>query len=157
MSHVSISRSYAVLVGLEAYVKTRRRGKKLIQKLVHHRDKILSPEEEAKRLEAERDKSESAEKERKFLEQKERDEKEDRADKRLLAKLGSRPWSAGDREDRRENVVSTKREAGVTVQAGLVMRESPPTIKVEKGPDPDIQAPGTGPENAIAPEGTRDL
>ena len=37
------------------------------------------------------------------------------------------------------------------------MRESPPTSKVGKGPDPDIQAPGTGPENAIAPEGTRNL
>jgi hypothetical protein len=49
MSHVSISRSYAMLVGLEAYVRARRRGKKMIQKLVHHRDKILSPEELAER------------------------------------------------------------------------------------------------------------
>lgn len=68
MSHVSISRSYAVLVGLEAYVKTRKRGKKLVQQLIHHRDKILSPEEVARREEEERDKSQSAEKERRFLE-----------------------------------------------------------------------------------------
>lgn len=60
MSHVSISRSYAVLVGLEAYVKTRRRGKNIIKKLIHGRDKLLSPEEVAKREELDRDKSESA-------------------------------------------------------------------------------------------------
>jgi len=60
MSHVSISRSYAVLVGLEAYVKTRRRGKNLVKKLIHSRDKLLSPDEVAKREELERDKTESA-------------------------------------------------------------------------------------------------
>lgn len=60
MSHVSISRSYAVLVGLEAYVKTRRRGKKLVKKLIHGRDKLLSPDEVAKKEEEDRDKSESA-------------------------------------------------------------------------------------------------
>ncbi|KFY82345.1 hypothetical protein V500_10605, partial [Pseudogymnoascus sp. VKM F-4518 (FW-2643)] len=68
MSHVSISRSYAVLVGLEAYVKTRRRGKMVLGKLVHGRDKILSPEEVRRREEEERDKSESAERERRVLE-----------------------------------------------------------------------------------------
>lgn len=67
MSHVSISRSYAVLVGLEAYVKTRRRGKRVLGKLVYGRDKILSPEE-VRRREEERDKSESAERERRVLE-----------------------------------------------------------------------------------------
>ncbi|OAF58271.1 hypothetical protein VC83_06420 [Pseudogymnoascus destructans] len=68
MSHVSISRSYAVLVGLEAYVKTRRRGKRVVGKLLHGRGKILSPDEVRKREEEERDKSESAERERRVLE-----------------------------------------------------------------------------------------
>ncbi|OBT89462.1 hypothetical protein VE02_02046 [Pseudogymnoascus sp. 03VT05] len=68
MSHVSISRSYAVLVGLEAYVKTRRRGKRVVGKLLHGRDKILSPDEVRRREEEERDKSESAERERRVLE-----------------------------------------------------------------------------------------
>jgi hypothetical protein len=31
------------------------------------------------------------------------------------------------------------------------------TKEVEVERDPDIQAPGQGPENAIAPEGTRDV
>ena len=134
MSHVSISRSYAVLVGLEAYVKTRRKGKKIIRKLVHHRDKLLSPEELAKREEEERDKSESAERERKFLEmQAKADEEENRLNIKLLEKL--------------KLVRSKDGEEGTTKEAGA---------KHEKLGDPDIQAPGTGPENAIAPEGTRD-
>jgi hypothetical protein len=147
MSHVSISRSYAVLVGLEAYVKTRRRGKKMVQKLIHHRDKILSPEEVAKREEEERDKSESAERERRFLEMQAKADEEDRevnsANIKLLEKLRIKtrsPLHEGDEEHRE---VGTKR-AGVGE-----------TKKQEK--DPDIQAPGTGPENAIAPEGTRDV
>ncbi|KFY45187.1 hypothetical protein V494_01087, partial [Pseudogymnoascus sp. VKM F-4513 (FW-928)] len=68
MSHVSISRSYAVLVGLEAYVRTRRRGKRVVGKLLYGRDKILSPDEVRRREEEERDKSESAERERRVLE-----------------------------------------------------------------------------------------
>ena len=47
MSHVSISRSYAILAGIEAYVKTRERGRKLVKKLVHERDKVLSVEKVA--------------------------------------------------------------------------------------------------------------
>ena len=134
MSHVSISRSYAVLVGLEAYVKTRRKGKKIIRKLVHHRDKLLSPEELAKREEEERDKSESAERERKFLEmQAKADEEENRLNIKLLEKL-----KLGRSKDGEE---------GTTNETGA---------KHERRGDPDIQAPGTGPENAIAPEGTRD-
>jgi hypothetical protein len=136
MSHVSISRSYAMLVGLEAYVRARRRGKKMIQKLVHHRDKILSPEELAEREDAERDKSESAERERRGLELKEKAEREareqNRADLRLKEKLRIKP------RDHDEVAVRETKE-----------------VEVER--DPDIQAPGQGPENAIAPEGTRDV
>ncbi|RDA82810.1 hypothetical protein CP532_1374 [Ophiocordyceps camponoti-leonardi (nom. inval.)] len=68
MSHVSISKSYAVLVGLETYVKTRRKGKNLVGKLIREKDKMVAPDEFRKRQEAEKDKSESAEKERLFLE-----------------------------------------------------------------------------------------
>ncbi|RFU28361.1 hypothetical protein B7463_g7967, partial [Scytalidium lignicola] len=56
MSHVSISRSYAVLVGLEAYVKTRKRGKKIVEKIMHTRDKYLFPEDNLKHHEQETDK-----------------------------------------------------------------------------------------------------
>lgn len=130
MSHVSISRSYAVLVGLEAYVKTRRRGKRFMRKLVHGKDKILSPEELAKREEAARDKSKSAAKEQRFLELKREAEEKDKENynAKLLERMHlthSRP-ATGDVEDR------------------------------EKEKDEDVQVAGTGPENAIAPEGKRD-
>lgn len=147
MSHVSISHSYAVLVGLEAYVKTRRRGKKIVQKLIHHRDKILSPEEVAKREEEERDKSESAERERRFLDMQAKADEEDRemnsANIKLLEKLRIKTRSPLHERDEEHGEQTTK-----SAEVGE-------TKKHEK--DPDIQAPGTGPENAIAPEGTRDV
>lgn len=86
MHHVSISKSYVVLVGLEAYIKTRRKGKNLESKLLHHRDKILDPEEVARREEEARDKSESAEKERKFLEE-QREQEENSAAVKMMQKL----------------------------------------------------------------------
>jgi hypothetical protein len=69
MSHVSISRSYAVLVGLEMYVRTRKKIMHGIQLVEEGKDKVLNPEEAKKRQEAQKDKSKSAEKERKLLEQ----------------------------------------------------------------------------------------
>lgn len=60
MSHVSISRSYAVLIGLEAYVKTKRRGKKIVKALLHGRDMLLTRDELKKREEDELDRSETA-------------------------------------------------------------------------------------------------
>jgi hypothetical protein len=147
MSHVSISRSYAVLVGLEAYVETRRRGKKIVQKLIHHRDKILSPEEVAKHEEEEREKSESVERERRLLDMKAKADEEDRemnsANIKLLEKLRIKTRSPLHESDEEHGERTTK-----SVEVGE-------TKKHEK--DPDIQAPGTGPENAVAPEGTQDV
>lgn len=95
MSHVSISKSYAVLVGLEMYMKSRQKGKDLAKKISLKKDKVLRPEEVEKRIEEERDKSQSAEKERKFLE-KQAEEEEKRRDEngaavRVMQKLGITP------------------------------------------------------------------
>lgn len=87
MSHVSISRSYAVLVGLEAYVNTRRRGKKFAQKLIHGRDRVISPEAAAKREEGNRDKSEGTERERHFLEAKRKEQEKGREEHKENMKL----------------------------------------------------------------------
>ncbi|GAO13667.1 hypothetical protein UVI_02017730 [Ustilaginoidea virens] len=84
MSHVSISKSYTILVGLESYLRTRKKGKELISKLVKGKDKILAPEEVRRKEEAEIDKSKSAALEREFL-AKEREEEEQRK-----AELGNR-------------------------------------------------------------------
>ncbi|KAH9220593.1 hypothetical protein DL95DRAFT_383088 [Leptodontidium sp. 2 PMI_412] len=130
MSHVSISRSYTVLLGLEAYVKTRKRGKRFMRKLVHGKDKILSPEELAKREEAARDKSESSAKEARFLEMKREAEEKDKENynSRLLEKLHL-----------------TRSHAPTHESGEIGQRET----------DSDVQVSGTGPENAIAPEGKR--
>jgi hypothetical protein len=69
MSRVSISRAYAVLLGLEAYTKT----KKKIEHGLHHaheeKDHVLHPDEARKREELAKDKSKSAETERRILQQ----------------------------------------------------------------------------------------
>jgi hypothetical protein len=88
MSHVSISKSYAVLVGLEAYVKTQKKGKEALQKLSHHKLKVLEPEEAAKREEAEKDTSKSAAREREVLEKERREEEL----KRIETKAGMSFW-----------------------------------------------------------------
>jgi hypothetical protein len=67
MSHVSISKSYAVLVGLEMYLKTRRKGKKFVQKVAHRKDKLIDPDEVRRREVADMDKSESAKREMEVL------------------------------------------------------------------------------------------
>ncbi|RYP42769.1 hypothetical protein DL768_010241 [Monosporascus sp. mg162] len=95
MSHVSISKSYAVLVGLEAYAKTKKKGKELVDRLSHRKLKVLHPEEAAEREEALKDKSESAARERDVLEKQREDEvvarAENKATARLLQRLGFRP------------------------------------------------------------------
>ncbi|KAL7620411.1 hypothetical protein AAE478_009406 [Parahypoxylon ruwenzoriense] len=89
MSHVSISKSYAVLVGLEAYVKTKKKGKEAMQKLTHQKQKLLDPDEARRREEAELDTSESAAKERRVLE-KEREEERDRVENKATFKFMQR-------------------------------------------------------------------
>jgi hypothetical protein len=108
-------------------VKTRRRGKKFVKNIIHHRDKILDPEETAKRDELERDKSESAAKERLFLAKQDKEREEERRNS-LIARFDIR------------SKASPLKEYGDTKEGGS---------------DPDVQHAGKGPENAIAPEGTR--
>ena len=87
MSHVSISKSYAVLVGLEMYVKTRQKGKQLLQRTAHQKDKVIHPEEVQKREEEARDKSQSAETERRFLEKQQEEDDKQREESRAAVKV----------------------------------------------------------------------
>lgn len=87
MSHVSISRSYAILVGLETYIAGRRRAKSLVHRIMHGSDKVISPKEVARREEQEREKSESVEREKRFLELKQQMDEEDGEPKKGSAKL----------------------------------------------------------------------
>ncbi len=81
--------------------------------------------------EEEKDKSESAEKEHIYLDRKAREEREEKENSHLMGKL------------KLEEALMRPEERG-----------GGETKEAEK--DPDIQRAGTGPENAIAPEGTRD-
>lgn len=63
MSRCNISRSYAVLLGLEGYLTTKRHVKSAEQGMKD----ILNPEEKRRREEAAKDKSESAQRERQVL------------------------------------------------------------------------------------------
>ncbi|TDZ33243.1 IQ domain-containing protein IQM6 [Colletotrichum spinosum] len=90
-SHVSISKSYAVLVGLEVYVKSRQKSKRTLEKMSLKKEKVVAPEEFRKREEEERDKSESAEKERRVLEREAEEREENRAAVKLMRKLNLSP------------------------------------------------------------------
>ncbi|RSL54995.1 hypothetical protein CEP54_009608 [Fusarium duplospermum] len=109
MTHVSISKSYVVLIGLEAYVKTRRKGKDLAQRVGHRRDKILDPEEAARREDEARDKSESAAREREVLEREEAEKQEGRPVKKVLKKLGIKPTKEEKQAAKREQKEEAER------------------------------------------------
>ncbi|KID84687.1 IQ calmodulin-binding motif protein [Metarhizium guizhouense ARSEF 977] len=96
-SHVSISKSYTILVGLETYLKTRKKGKELVGKLMHGKDKLVAPEEVQRQEEEKKDKSESAEKERRVLEREREREEADKVKRemsksdRVMEKIKSLP------------------------------------------------------------------
>ncbi|KAK7750080.1 hypothetical protein SLS62_007948 [Diatrype stigma] len=102
MSHVSISKSYAVLVGLETYMKTKKKGKEIVQRLSHRKMKMLKPEEAARKEEALKDKSESAAREREVLEKQKEEQEvarvENKAPARLMKRLGIRPRTSEEQK-----------------------------------------------------------
>ncbi|THZ96638.1 hypothetical protein D6C88_01533 [Aureobasidium pullulans] len=83
MSRVSISRSYAVLVGLEGYLGAKRNVKKGEQRIKD----MIHPEEARQREEAEKDKSKSAQKEREILEAQTKKEEEARRQSSITDRL----------------------------------------------------------------------
>lgn len=83
MTHVSISRSYAVLVGLEGYLGAKRGVKKGEQRVKD----ALNPEEAKKREEEQRDKSNSAQKEKEFLEAQAAEQQAERRRQSVAARM----------------------------------------------------------------------
>lgn len=102
MSHVSISHSYAVLVGLEAYVKTRRKAKEVLRRVRVKKVEVFRPEEARRREEEAWDKSQSAALERRALElerqREERRREEEKIGGRVLRKLGLRPAMSAEKD-----------------------------------------------------------
>jgi hypothetical protein len=101
MSRVSISRSYAVLAGLESYTKATGKIKGAEQKAKHTKDKLLHPDKVRQEEEAKRDKSQSAEKERQYLEALKAEQERSRKSRRSLSNRFSkifRPFKGKDVE-----------------------------------------------------------
>ncbi|KAI4719154.1 hypothetical protein E4T48_04659 [Aureobasidium sp. EXF-10727] len=86
MSRVSISRAYAVLVGLEGYLGAKRTLKQGEQKIKD----VINPEEARRREEAEKDKSKSAQKEREILEAQAKKEEEAKRQSSITDRLKSK-------------------------------------------------------------------
>ena len=86
MSRVSISRAYAVLVGLEGYLGAKRSLKQGEQKIKD----TVNPEEARRREEAEKDKSKSAQKEREILEAQAKKEEEAKRQSSITDRLKSK-------------------------------------------------------------------
>jgi hypothetical protein len=118
MSHVSISQSYAILVVLEAYVKTRRKFKHTVQHAEHGTERVVHPEHAKDRKEAEMDPSESAKKERDHLERQQSVKKEHERNNslpyRLFSKFRSKRTSASKIEQLKKPTMSSLPKAVAT-------------------------------------------
>ena len=103
MSRISVSKSFAVLTGMESYIRTKRKVKEIEGIIKHRRDKMLHPEKVKLQDEGQKDKSQSAEKERQHLETVKLEEEKERLDSgdakgstfRIATKLGLRPKEDG--------------------------------------------------------------
>lgn len=88
MSHVSISRSYAVLVGIEGYTKSRKRVKKVEKEAAHRKNLIMNPEKAKEEEEKNLDKSKSAMRERQIMEQQQLEEAKAAREAKLTRRSG---------------------------------------------------------------------
>jgi hypothetical protein len=135
MSRVSISRSYAVLVGLEAYVKTRKKIKHGAQHVKEAETKVVHPAEYEQKVEEQRDKSKSAQRERELLAQK---QEKAEAEKKQSS-LGRRIWKRLSRGGSEKGDLTPKERDGVKEKKKKWLSKT-----------------GQDVEDGIAPEGQRD-
>lgn len=113
MSRVSISKSYAVLVGIESYTRTKRKIKDIESSLKHDKDKILHPEKVKQQNELQEDKSQSAEKERRYLERLRIEDEQKRQGKNeesLSSKVARKLNLRGKGDNGRERLESKSRD-----------------------------------------------
>jgi hypothetical protein len=135
MSRVSISRSYAVLVGLEAYVKTRRKFKNGVGHVKETETKIMHPEEHKRQKEEQVDKSKSAERERQILAHKAEKEEAEKKEQSWRRRMWKRLSRGGGKDE-----------------PTLKVREDAKDQKKSKW----LSKTGQDVESAIPPGGTRD-
>lgn len=139
MSRVSISRSYAVLVGLEAYVKTRRKVKHGISHAKEIETKVLRPEEHERKVEEQKDKSESAQRERQIIVQEAEKQEAEKKERSLPHRIWKRLSRSG---------TAVKDKDGLTPNQRVDARQQK-RKKVLSKPEEDV-------ESSIPPDGKRD-
>jgi hypothetical protein len=135
MSRVSISRSYAVLVGLEAYVKTRKKIKHGVEHVKETETKVVHPEIYEQKIEEQKDKSKSAQRERELLAQK---QEKAEAEKKQSS-LGRRIWKRLSRGGSEKDDLTPKEQEGAKEKKKKWLSKT-----------------GEDVEDGIAPEGQRD-
>ncbi|KAI5366593.1 Putative IQ domain-containing protein IQM [Septoria linicola] len=86
LSRLNVSRSYAVILGLEGYLTVKERAKNVKQGAKD----VFDPEEKKKRLEAEKDKSQSAQREREVLAREQREQRSRSMSHRFVKRMGLR-------------------------------------------------------------------
>lgn len=104
MSRISIPKSYAVLVGMESYMRTKRKLKGIENSLEHKKDQILHPEKVKQHDEDQKDKSESAEKERQHVEKLKLEDKkgQDRGNESLKSRFARKLDFRGKEDESKE-------------------------------------------------------
>lgn len=165
MSHVSISKSYAVLVGIEGYTKTRKKMKKMEGDVKRGVEKVVHPgkvkEEEKKR----EDKSESAQKERKWIEEQKREavRREEERKKARRESLGQKLMrrlhidEEGHGHSRSKHGGSrTSVDSTAVASTGKTTPRRSQEGRIPDPPEPARVPGGSGPEDGVpAPEGHR--
>lgn len=99
MSRVSISRSYAVLLGLEGYIKTKNGAKQGMEEVKRGAERVLDPAAAQRREAAEMDSSQSAKKEREHLEKQAAAERKQREERSLLTRMKRKLRIGGSRAE----------------------------------------------------------
>jgi hypothetical protein len=132
MSRVSISRSYAVLVGLEAYVKTRRKFKHGVTHVKEVETRVVHPEEHKRMKEEQKDKSKSAERERQILAHKAEREEAERKEQSWRRRMWKRLSRGGSEKDdltpkQREDAKEQKKDKWLSKSGQDVESAIPPS------------------------------
>ncbi|CAG5174227.1 uncharacterized protein ALTATR162_LOCUS7749 [Alternaria atra] len=138
MSRVSISRSYAVLVGLEAYVKTRKKFKHGVEHVKEAETKVVHPEEYERKVEEQKDKSESAQRERQLLaqeaERKEIEKKQTSFGRRLWKRLSRGGGENDDLTPKEQESAKQKRKKWLSKSGEDIEDGIPPDGHRESAP-----------------------
>jgi len=106
MKHVTISKSYAVLVGMEAYVKVHKKGKEAMRLFTRAKERVAVPGERKRREEDRKGQSENVAGKEQALKQEEEMQEENRLNVKAMQRLGLEPRESKGQKGGEEAVAS---------------------------------------------------